>query len=839
MQPGRANSPASVWAWILSLVALFACTFAFGSAAWAEDEPAAAAEPQAAAEGEAAEADEDEDAQVYRALTTQQTEIESGILMNFVDGDPSAFAQYRGLEDDEHLYPLANVDLFRRSPWDGESTQYYRLQAYNLGFESRFVGAEYGHQGLFGLSFLYDELPVYKTRTAQTFFQGVGTTDLTLPPGWVAGGRADTPIPGAPGYPTAFQSSIIDNLDVTHIGWQRRKLGGGFTMVLPADLEFVASYSYETKQGEKLIGSTFGTNGGNPRAVIHPERIDYHTQQIDGALRYAGDVFQLELGYFGSIFNDDERAQTWLNPYTAVGSWDPSAGFQGPPGGVVAGCAGVPQCGMGQRSLPPDNLFNQLVAAGGVDLPYQTRVTLRSAFGWSTQNERFLPYTINPVLTAVTQGGAPTTGDDLAALPRSSLDGEIFTSIVDFAVASRPIEDLRLDARYRFENRDNDTPRDLDVYIPSDTADQGPADGSTARINMPYGWTRHEATFDAGYSLPYRSELALGYEWEMTERNYQEVDELTAHTLNARVHSRPTRYVQTRINYEHVWRNGNGYDGSNPFIKSHTPEFIEDELDDFAAPGSSCALAGLTPEECLWENHPLLRKFYLADLERDRLGALATVLPHQDLTATFSLNWWHDQYDDSELGLTDAKHLSPGIDLTWMAHERLSTYAFYNYERRVSDSTGHEFANVQEALDLTRRWTSKEKVHTHTVGGGFDFDVILDRLGLGADYLYAWSNGDIVTVRAAGSTLPAPAPFPDLLSRQHNLSVHADYRFTENLSMRLAYLFQDLETNDWAYDDLTPTSLTCAPNACVIGTGQESPHYTAHGVAWSVIFRFW
>jgi hypothetical protein len=77
------------------------------------------------------------------------------------------------------------------------------------------------------------------------------------------------------------------------------------------------------------------------------------------------------------------------------------------------------------------------------------------------------------------------------------------------------------------------------------------------------------------------------------------------------------------------------------------------------------------------------------------------------------------------------------------------------------------------------------------------------------------------------------------VSTQNNVSVHADYRFTENVSMRVGYLFQDLETNDWAYDGLGPTSLTCSATACVIGTGQKSPHYTANVVSWSVVYTFW
>jgi hypothetical protein len=180
------------------------------------------------------------------------------------------------------------------------------------------------------------------------------------------------------------------------------------------------------------------------------------------------------------------------------------------------------------------------------------------------------------------------------------------------------------------------------------------------------------------------------------------------------------------------------------------------------------------------------------------------------------------------------------LDIAYPLNEWISTYAFYNYERRKTDSAGWEYtSDFATALDPTRRWWSEEKVHTHTAGTGFNLEILRDRLGFGVDYLFANSRGAIDTFRDPDSVLAAPVPFPDLLERQHNVSVHADYRFTEHLSMRVGYLFQYLNTNDWAYDNLGPTSLTCSGSACVIGTGQESPHYTANVVSWSLVYTFW
>lgn len=778
----------------------------------------------------AAEDDDEEDEQRYLELTTQASELEAGFIYNDVDGkSPFAFGNYTGLIDDQ-FYVLGNVDIYRRAPWDSDSSQYYRLRGLNLGLDSRYADAEYGLQGLFGLHFLYDELPVYKTETAQSFFLGKGSTSLTLPPGWVAGGRADDPLPGDLGYPTAFQDSISENLRQVDIDWKRRKYAGGVSLVLPANLDFDAEYIYETKKGTKLMGAIIGENGGDPRSVIIPERLNFNTQQINAGLRYGGEDLQLALEYYGSGFDNANRAQMWEVPYTARNAtdtafiWDPSAGFQGPPDGVT--CAvGVMGCGMGSKGQMPDNWFHQIVAEGGYDLQHRTRVTLSTAFSWMLQDQDFLPYSVNEDLVVTTP------------LPRGDLNGEIFTTIVDFGITSRPLDKLRLDAGYRFENRDNHTDRDTYTYITSDAADQGAPDGDTTRINLPYSLTRHQVTLDAGYQLPLRSELSLGYEWEQTQRDYQEVKKLWENTLSASLNGRPTSFMSSRINYEHTWRNNSGYKGSRPFVDGHTDVFIEDEFDELTMMGEECE--GLTFDECIWENHPLLRKFYLADLHRDSLSGLVSFVPHEDVTIAVNTGWRKDNYYESELGLTEFQSVSPGVDVSYAALDCLSTYAFYNYHWSRYKQNAWSFsgnARIEQSMDPDRRWSSVEDVHTHTVGAGFDLDVIADRLSFGVDYLFSRSKGEIDMDRGPALT---GLPFPDTLSRQHNVSVHTEYRFTKNFSTRVGYLFEKLQTKDWALDGVTPTSFECSNNACVIGAGQKSPGYTAHAVFWSLVYKFW
>ena len=67
-----------------------------------------------------------------------------------------------------------------------------------------------------------------------------------------------------------------------------------------------------------------------------------------------------------------------------------------------------------------------------------------------------------------------------------------------------------------------------------------------------------------------------------------------------------------------------------------------------------------------------------------------------------------------------------------------------------------------------------------------------------------------------------------------NVRVGLDYTLRENVTVRLAYLFEKFQASDWAYANLTPDSLSQ-----VVVTGQDVPDYTNHLFTWSLLYRFW
>ena len=126
-------------------------------------------------------------------------------------------------------------------------------------------------------------------------------------------------------------------------------------------------------------------------------------------------------------------------------------------------------------------------------------MTVTGTRGRMTQNEAFLPYTINPGLT--------TTG-----LPRTSLNGVVATTFLNARLATRPMRNLSLSASLRFEDRDNRTPQSEYIYIGGDSQLQ-PQPGSNSdriRTNLPRSRRHEQLVLDADYRLTSSSAVKLG-----------------------------------------------------------------------------------------------------------------------------------------------------------------------------------------------------------------------------------------------------------------------------------------------------------------------------------------
>lgn len=717
------------------------------------------------------------DPETVRELTEVRSEIEFGV--GHVSDGSFKFGKYTGLEKDG-AFGVLDVDIQKRGPHDGDSARYWSFTGSNLGLSSRDARIEYGEQGNYKVFLEYDQLPTFRSDSAQTAFDGAGGTNLTLPGGWVASGT------------TAGMTQLLPNLKDVDIEHERRRLGVGYAQVLARGWNFETRYRHETKEGLKTVGAVIGNSGGNPRAVILPEPIDYVTQQFDVALKYADRKKQFQMGYYLSLFNDENSSLTWQNPFAAIAGWDASAGY-------AAG-------GQGRLHLPPDNQFHQFSLMGGYNFTERTRVIADLALGRMTQDTEFLPYTVNPTLAAsITQ-----------PLPRSSLDGRIDTTLLNLRLASRPSALFYWNAGYRYDDRDNKTPRDEYVYIGGDSQTQNTAATSDRRrFNEPYSYKEQQLKLDVGYRPAARTDVTAGAQRSETERTFSEREEATENTVSLGLKRTFAETLDGGVRVSRADRHGSTYRGEEPFLSSYAPGYTA------TVPGG-------------WENHPDMRKYFLADRIRDKLALFANYMPAERWTVGANASYLSDDYDASELGLTQSSIRSYTLDVSFIPSETVTTYAFYTYDDLRSDQDGHSFSGgavkLTQAADPTRDWFVKHRDRVDTLGVGFKRTLIKDRIDVGTDYVYAKSEGKVDIT--AGSSLTT-APLPLSVSRLNALGVYGTYRWKKDWSVKARYWIENYESSDWALDNVEPNTL-----ANVITLGEDSPDYTVHVLTLSLAYRF-
>lgn len=693
------------------------------------------------------------------------SEIEAGVGFNTENS--SKFGEYTGLNEDGP-FGVGSIDIQQRAPFNSESSQYWGISGTNLGLDSRALHLEYGRQGLYDLFLDYDQTPRNQINDARTPFIGEGTGRLTLPAGLQNTGTSSAGIAG-----------LDEALRPIDIETERKDLGGGITWHLTPEWSIKGTYAHEFKEGTDTIAGIFGESGGNPLSSILPQPIDYEEDRVDIGLAYTGERLQVELAYEGSWFTNNEDSLRWDNPFTNA-AWD-----------VVS-----PQ---GQLGLPPDNQAHRISLSTGYNLGETTRLNGVFSYGLMLQDEAYLPYTITSALADVD----PT-------LPRQSLDGEIENLLVDLSASTRPMPRLDLRARYRYDDRNNNTPRDIYVPVHSDTLLQS---SSEELINLPYSSTQNLVNLDASYLLLPESstKLSVGYDFEQKERTFTEVETTQDHTGRVKIQSTPFESLSGSVKYAHTIRDGSGYQGNAPFLASHV---------------------GLAPDD--FENLPSLRKFYLADRNSDTVSASLTILPHEQVSLGLSGNYTMYDYTDGTYGLRNHNFADATVDISYSPMENVIAYAFFTHERQnfEQDSIQYTSGTVADALanDPTRRWSADTRDLVNTVGTRIEWKGVADLFDVDLDYSYSRA---VTSFDLSGGTATDTTPLPDLTSNLHSLGISASYHLQENASLRFGYRFETLSTDDFALDDVNVNTV-----GLVLGLGENSPDYSAHVVAVSFSYQF-
>lgn len=674
-------------------------------------------------------------------LPINQAELGIG----YVSDDAWKFGRYNGLYQKG---PYLIGDIYTQDV--NENGEYWQVRGTNLGLESRYFRLESGTQGKTNFFFEFDQQPNYINNTGQTPFLNPGSSRLNLPAG--------------------FDFNNLNNyLQPLELQTERQRLGVGLDTRFKNFWTFDVAYRHETKKGIDQTGSVvadLGTAGSGlirtSDGALIPEPINYETDLVDVAFRYARDKAQFALEYHGSVFKNPNESLAWDDPFSFTGRY-------------------------GNQGVPPDNQLHQLSLSGGYQLGREYNLTGVVSVGRATQNESFQPY---------------DTGGFGGALPRDSLDGEVWMTNVQLRLAYRPSGKFRLEASYRYDERDNQTPVDSWGGVVADS------DQTYNYENNPESYNKDRFDLIGNWRIGSTSNLRVGYQYDLMYREFaSQTESLDFDTqenkLFARLNMQPGQTWNLALYGETSDRNLNNYD--------------------------------IPPAQ-----NPLISPYYIADRTRDQLGALVEYLPNNNWNFGIRAEYNKDDFDQSQYGLLEAESPSVTLDAAYHPSKDVTSYAYYTREEMTSQQKG--FGTIIAGSNVTDPWLA-------------DFDDTMDTFGLGGkiagmgkwdiglDLTYNKSKGkiDITEINTSISN-----PYPDLKTELASAKLWTQYNQSKNLAYRFYYWYEDYKADNWAVDDLQADSLIGplpplpAPQVgtTYLLTGENSLEYTVHVIGISLVYLF-
>ena len=432
----------------------------------------------------------------------------------------------------------------------------------------------------------------------------------------------------------------------------------------------------------------------------------------------------------------------------------------------------VPGADAGQLALAPDNQAHRLRASGGIELGYGIRASGEVVVGRLTQDQAYLAATLNPDLAAV-----------LPALPANSLNGLVDTFDASVRVTMPVVDSLRLTGSYVRSARENRTDR---LSYPAVQTDMFLA--ATPRGNQPFSFTRDHFRLGADYRGPYGIKASLGADHDRRDRTLQEVVTTEETTGWGRVAAQPLEMLSLALEYSHGERTHSTY-GVATWVNA--------------------------------PQNPLLRKFYLADRQRDRAGLRADVSVTPAINVGLTLDGTADDYTASRLGLLDSRQQSAGVDLSYALSEQTRLHVELQAERARSRQAGSQaFAQPD--------WWGRSDDEVHLAGAGVTHSALGGQLELGAEGFVLRSKSD--TVVAAG---PSEPPFPTARTTLQRVQLQASYRLSERSALVGRYVYERYLAHDWHTEGVGPATVYN-----LLAFGEMPPHYRANAVQLAWRYRF-
>ena len=423
----------------------------------------------------------------------------------------------------------------------------------------------------------------------------------------------------------------------------------------------------------------------------------------------------------------------------------------------------------GELALPPDNQFHQLLLSTAYSFSNTSRLNADLSIGKMEQDEALLGATQNASLT-------------VPALPADSANAEVDTTNARFRYSFEPFSQLRMNASYSYSDRENNTPQLVYDWVSTDSL------LSTPRSNQPYSYTRHLLELEADYKLEQGRSIAAGFDRDEKKRTFQSVDETADNTLWGLIRTRNLDNLNLQFKVSHSERTASSYE----------------------------TVSSVSPPESL-----LMRKYNMADRDRNSIGIYASLITESEVSIGVSFDYSEEDYDKSDLGLTDSRELGYSADISTMLDEETGLNVFLGHQLiKSSQASSQSFG----AAD----WAATNRDTFNHYGIGLTHVLIEDQLDIGVNLSRSQSNGEVTFT--SGSSDPA---FPDLRTDLDSVKLYGNYRLDETMVLQFAYWYEEYKVSDWALDDVSADTISN-----LLSLGEVAPSYSNNVIKLSMRYEF-
>ena len=455
-------------------------------------------------------------------------------------GDEARYERYRDLRDGVN----ANL-LFKKETekWTFDILAKnigYHDQRYMLNFNSRRVKA----------SLFFDQIPTnysYYSKSPYVCTAGDCSLDPATRARVEAGTAVGVPQTAAQLITGSIYSSIASPIDIQS---RRDTIKGDARISATDNIDLILGFNTYKRTGNMPYGGGFAFNNVQEMPVV----IDNRETELNVGIEWASHQGMFKANYEHSKFDQNIPSLRWDNPWRLTDFCKTGIAGQAPgtcydPSGYTNGNGPND----GTMAMPPSNSLNTFSWMGMVKLPGKTTANASFSAGSNTQNAALIGWTTNPVIAnPIVYASFP----GLKTLPRETADLHVNYTTAMMNISSRPIKDVTLAARYRFNSRsDFRRPFDAVEYVRMDAVPEETGGASEA-----FNINRNMLDVTAKFTQIPKSALKVGY----TEEKLEHVDRATEgwrdKTTRVSFDTVGNQYVTLRAQYAHTNRETLGFE---------------------------------------------------------------------------------------------------------------------------------------------------------------------------------------------------------------------------------------------------------------------------------------